>query len=66
MVTISVICITLETNNTTISDTSRKKAVALEIGIEELLKGIRKTSRDDLEILEKGLALFEILYASKT
>ena len=35
-------------------------------GIEEILKGIRKTGRNDLEILEKGLALFEMLYASIT
>jgi hypothetical protein len=35
-------------------------------GIEEILKGIRKTGRNDLEMLEKGMALFEMLYASKT
>jgi hypothetical protein len=35
-------------------------------GIEELLNGIRKTGRNDLEILEKGMALFELLYASIT
>jgi hypothetical protein len=35
-------------------------------GVEEILKGIRKTGRDDLEILEKGIMLFEALYASKT
>jgi hypothetical protein len=35
-------------------------------GVEEILKGLRKTVTDDLEILEKGLALFEMLYASKT
>jgi hypothetical protein len=35
-------------------------------GVEEILKGIRKTVRDDQEVLEKGLALFEMLYASKT
>jgi hypothetical protein len=34
-------------------------------GIEEILKGIRKTGRNDLEILDKGMALFEMLYASK-
>ncbi|MFH0786194.1 MAG: chromate resistance protein ChrB domain-containing protein [Pseudomonadota bacterium] len=35
-------------------------------GVEEILKGLRKTVTDDKEILEKGLALFEMLYASKT
>ena len=35
-------------------------------GIEELLNGIRKTVKADGEILEKGMALFEMLYASKT
>jgi len=35
-------------------------------GIEELLKGIRKTGKADGEILEKGMTLFELLYASIT
>jgi len=35
-------------------------------GVEELLKGLRKTVTNDGEILEKGMALFEMLYASKT
>jgi len=35
-------------------------------GIEEILTGIRKLSKDDTEILEKGMAIFEMLYASKT
>jgi len=34
-------------------------------GIEELLNGIRKTTKDDMEMLEKGMAVFEILYASR-
>jgi hypothetical protein len=34
-------------------------------GLEELLKGIRKMTTDDQEILNKGMALFEMLYASK-
>ncbi|KAF0182772.1 MAG: hypothetical protein FD164_968 [Nitrospirae bacterium] len=34
-------------------------------GIEELLTGIRKTARSDAEALEKGMAIFELLYASK-
>ncbi len=35
-------------------------------GIEEILLGIRKTAKGDLEALEKGIAVFEMLYASKT
>jgi hypothetical protein len=35
-------------------------------GIGELLNGIRKTVKTDSEILEKGMALFEMLYASIT
>ncbi len=35
-------------------------------GIEEILLGIRKTSKGDLEALEKGMAVFEMFYASKT
>ncbi len=34
--------------------------------IENILIGIRKTSKDDAEALEKGIDLFEMLYASKT
>lgn len=34
-------------------------------GIEEILSGIRKTSKDDTEALEKGMAVFEMLYAAK-
>lgn len=34
-------------------------------GIEEILQGIRKTARSDLEALEKGMEIFEMLYASK-
>ncbi len=46
-------------------DLKDEKHSALEAkGIEEILKGIRKTGRNDLEILEKGMALFELLYAS--
>lgn len=36
------------------------------IGIEELLRGIRKTAGDDRDALERGISLFEMLYASKT
>ncbi|MDP3297030.1 MAG: chromate resistance protein [Thermodesulfovibrionia bacterium] len=35
-------------------------------GIEDILMGIRKTAKDDAEILEKGMVVFEMLYASKT
>lgn len=35
-------------------------------GIEDILTGIRKTSKSDMEALEKGMAVFEMLYASKT
>lgn len=35
-------------------------------GIESLLSGIRKTAKDDMECLEKGMAVFEMIYASKT
>lgn len=35
-------------------------------GIEDILIGIRKTIKNDLEALEKGMAVFEMLYASKT
>ena len=35
-------------------------------GIECLLSGIRKTAKTDAEALEKGMEVFEMLYASKT
>ncbi len=35
-------------------------------GIEEILIGIRKSSKDDIEVLRKGMDVFEMLYASKT
>lgn len=35
-------------------------------GIEDILTGIRKTNKNDTESLEKGMAVFEMLYASKT
>ncbi|MBC8414483.1 chromate resistance protein [bacterium] len=34
-------------------------------GIGEIILGIRKTGKDDKDILEKGMAVFEMLYASK-
>ena len=33
-------------------------------GIEEVLSGIRKTVKDDAEMLDKGMTVFEMLYAS--
>ncbi len=35
-------------------------------GIEEILIGIKKTARNDIEILEKGMVIFDMLYSSKT
>ena len=35
-------------------------------GIEDVLTGIRKTGKGDTDILERGIAVFEMLYASKT
>lgn len=35
-------------------------------GIEDVLTGIRKTIKNDAAALEKGMAIFEMLYASKT
>ncbi len=34
-------------------------------GIEPVLEGIRRTAGSDMEALEKGMAVFEMLYASK-
>jgi hypothetical protein len=35
-------------------------------GIEEVLTGIRKTVKDDADMLEKGIAVFEMMYQSRT
>ncbi|MCL4474895.1 MAG: chromate resistance protein, partial [Nitrospirae bacterium] len=35
-------------------------------GVEEILTGIRKRAVDDRDALEKGMTVFEMLYASKT
>lgn len=35
-------------------------------GIEDLLVGLRKTTRDDHELLDRGIHIFEMLYASMT
>jgi hypothetical protein len=34
-------------------------------GLEDILIGIRKTARDDVDTLEKGMQVFEMLYVSK-
>lgn len=48
-------------------DMKDKKYGAVEAeGIEEILSGIRKTAKSDTETLEKGMAVFEMLYVSKT
>lgn len=47
-----------------IKDEKFKNAEAT--GIEEILKGIRKTAKADAAALEKGMAVFEMLYASLT
>jgi hypothetical protein len=38
---------------------------AIGSGIEEVLTGIRKTVKDDAEMLEKGIAVFEMIYQSR-
>jgi type II secretory pathway component PulJ len=35
-------------------------------GVEEILMGIRKTAKNDADALEQGMAVFEMLYQSKT
>ena len=35
-------------------------------GVEEILTGIRKTGKNDLDTLERGMAVFEMLYQSRT
>ncbi len=35
-------------------------------GIEEILTGIRKTVKEDADMLEKGMAVFEMIYQSRT
>jgi len=34
-------------------------------GIEDILSGIKKTVKDDLQILEKGAGIFELIYQTK-
>jgi hypothetical protein len=35
-------------------------------GLEDILSGIRKSAKDDMESLEKGMSIFEMFYVSKT
>lgn len=35
-------------------------------GLEDILRGIRKTAKGDIDSLERGMAVFEMLYASKS
>jgi hypothetical protein len=35
-------------------------------GVEDILSGIRKTAQDDTDALERGMAVFEMLYQSRT
>jgi len=35
-------------------------------GLEDILEGVRKTAKNDRESLEKGMAVFEMLYAAKS
>lgn len=35
-------------------------------GVEDILTGIRKSSKDDADALERGMAVFEMLYQAKT
>jgi hypothetical protein len=35
-------------------------------GVEEILTGLRKSAKNDTELLEKGMNIFEMLYVSKT
>lgn len=35
-------------------------------GLEDILSGIRKSSKDDTEALEKGITVFEMIYVSKS
>lgn len=35
-------------------------------GLEDILSGLRKSVKNDMELLEKGMEIFEMLYASRT
>jgi hypothetical protein len=35
------------------------------VGLGEILSGIRKSTKDDMEMLEKGMSVFEMLYLSQ-
>jgi hypothetical protein len=48
-------------------DTKDEKYRSAEAkGLEDILIGIKKTAKDDRDALEKGMQVFEMLYASKT
>jgi hypothetical protein len=42
-----------------------KYSNAETVGLEEILSGLRKSVKDDTELLEKGMSVFEMLYLSK-
>ena len=35
-------------------------------GLEDILIGIRKTAKDDKDMLDRGMTMFEMLYVSKS
>jgi hypothetical protein len=43
-----------------------KYSAAEAKGLEDILTGIRKTAKDDRDILDRGMAVFEMLYASRS
>lgn len=43
-----------------------KYTVSEANGIEDILLGVKKTAKNDIEGLEKGMAVFDMLYASKS
>ena len=47
-------------------DMKDEKYKAAAKGLEDILTGIRKTAKDDADALEKGMAVFEMLYVSKS
>ncbi len=43
-----------------------KYSNAESAGLEDILSGLRKSVKDDIELLEKGMSVFEMLYLSKS
>jgi hypothetical protein len=35
-------------------------------GVEEILEGVRRTAHDDSDALERGMAVFELLYVARS